>query len=99
MQLHKIMELIHPAYPDETTRMCRNDRHKRPVNYSGDSLATFIVREIADTYDESASDREQLEEAIRVLQRARFELQSIIEALQIALSASPANTHENAQAA
>ena len=81
MQLHEIMEIIHPAYPDEETRLCWNAKSKWPCNGAGDGLATFIVREIADTYDESASDHEQIEEAIHVLQRARFELQSLVEAL------------------
>ena len=85
MQLHEIMEIIHPAYPDEETRLCWNAKSKRPCNGAGDGLATFIVREIADTYDESASDHEQIDEAIRVLQRARFELQALVEALAATL--------------
>lgn len=82
MQLHEIMEIIHPAYPDEETRMCWSNKHKRPVVNSGDSLATFIVSEIVDTYDESATDHEQITEAVRVMQRARSELQSVIDALE-----------------
>lgn len=99
MQLHEIMEIIHPAYPDEETRQCWNPKRNRPCSGAGDGLAEFIVREIADTYDESASDHDQIEEAIRVMQRARFELQNIIEALQSARPIALANAHENAQAA
>lgn len=99
MQLHEIMEIIHPAYPDEETRLCWNAKSNRPRQGAGDGLATFIVREIADTYDESATDDEQIAEAIRVLQRARFELQNIIEALQSARPIPLANAYENAQAA
>ncbi len=99
MQLHEIMEIIHPAYPDEETRQCWDSKRQRACTGTGDSLATFIVREIADTYDESATDDEQIAEAIRVLQRARFELQNIIEALQSARPIPLTNTHENAKAA
>ena len=85
MQLHEVMEIIHPAYPDEETRLCWNAKRKRPSNGSGDGLATFIVREIADTYDENTSDQDQIEEAIRVLQRARYELQALVEALEASI--------------
>ena len=85
MQLHEVMEIIHPAYPDEETRLCWNAKSKRPCNGAGDGLATFIVREIADTYDENVSDHEQITEAIRVLQRARFELQVVVEALEASI--------------
>ena len=86
MQLHKIMEIIHPAYPDEETRLCWDQKRKRPCRGTGDGLALFIVSEIADTYDESASDHEQTEEAIRVLQRARHELFDIIAALEASIA-------------
>lgn len=45
---------------------------------SGDTLALFIVREFAETFDENAPDVDQYGEAIRVMENAARDLTNII---------------------
>jgi hypothetical protein len=45
---------------------------------SGDSLAKFIVRELRENFDEESSRSQQVTEAIRVLERARRDIQGAI---------------------
>ena len=82
MKLNKLLEIVHRAYPDEMTRECWDSRSQRARSESGDTLAEFIVREIADTYDAEATDEAQLDEALRVTRRACTELTGVIEALE-----------------
>ncbi len=81
MKLNAIMEIIHSAYPDAMTRNYWDPVQRRPAPGSGDTLAEFIVKEIADTYDAKASHSEQLAEAIRVLERARSDIGNVVSAL------------------
>ena len=46
-----------------------------------DTLAEFVVTEIAETYDPDLSDDAQLTEARRVMETAGRELEGVIEAL------------------
>ena len=47
----------------------------------GDTLAEFIAVELAETYDEAATDEEQLDEAVRVMSRAADDVQAVADAL------------------
>jgi len=47
----------------------------------GDGLAKFLVAEITDTYDETATDKEQLKEAYRVMETAKTEVIRVCEGL------------------
>ncbi len=49
---------------------------------SGDGLAGFIVTELAETFDDTATDEEELTEAVRVIERARTDFDNIIAALE-----------------
>ena len=82
MKLNAILEIVHEAYPDELTRECWDKARQRARDGAGDTLAEFIVQEIADTYDAAASDEAQLYEALRVLRRACTEITGVIEALE-----------------
>ena len=82
MQLNALMERVHAAYPDEFTREYWDPAAQRVCAGSGDTLAEFIVKELADTYDQAGTDKDQLDEAVRVLQRAVAELESVIQALE-----------------
>ena len=82
MKLNELLEIVHRAYPDELTRKCWNREMQRPCGGAGDTLAEFIVREIADTYDAEASDEAQLDEALRVMRRACTEVIGVIDALE-----------------
>ncbi len=82
MTLIELLDIVHHAYPDGATRECWDAERGRACSGSGDTLAEFIVREIADTYDASFSDEEQLAETVRVMERACGEIGDVIEALQ-----------------
>lgn len=82
MTLNELLEIIHRAYPDELTRECWNEARQRACGGAGDTLAEFIVREIADTYDAEATDEAQLDEALRVMRRACTDVTGVIEALE-----------------
>ncbi len=60
MKLNAIMEIIHGSYPDGMTRNYWDPVQRQPAPGSGDTLAEFIVREIAETYDTEASDLSDL---------------------------------------
>ena len=54
-----------------------------PITHaSGDGLAGFIVTELAETFDEKATDEDQLAEAARAMNRARLDLDNVIAALK-----------------
>ena len=82
MKLDELLEIVHRAYPDGLTRACWNKARQRACGGAGDTLAEFIVREIADVYDASASDEDQLGEALRVVRRACAELAGVAAALE-----------------
>ncbi len=48
----------------------------------GDSLAVFVIRELAETFDPDASDGEQIAEAVRVMSAARDNLENVVTALE-----------------
>ena len=68
MTLKQIVELADKNYPDGAI-ISEFSGHD-----AGDGLARFIVRELRDTYDKSASDAEQIKEAWRVLDRGTAEI-------------------------
>lgn len=57
----------------------------------GDGLAKFIVREIYETYEQKASDTDQLAAVERVLVRAREEIDSTINSIVVALDEASRN--------
>ena len=93
MQLNAIMDIVHGAYPDAMTRNYWDPVQQRPVPAAGDTLAEFIVKEIADTPDAAVASRDQLSEAVRVLERARSDIGSVVTALQQARSLPPPEAH------
>jgi hypothetical protein len=83
MKLNAIMEIAHKAYPDEGTREYWDEMTGEVDEAgSGDTLAQFIVREIAETYDSGANDQEQIDEAARVIRRAENVMALVAEALE-----------------
>lgn len=82
MTLDKIIEIASAAYDPEDPLV--------QIAYEtgcevGDTLASFIAIELAETYDAKASDAEQLEEARRVMCRARREVQAVERAFEVKL--------------
>ena len=82
MKLNELLEIVHRAYPDEQTRECWNPKTQRPCGGAGDTLAEFIVREIADGFDAKATDRAQVADALLAMHRAQGELGAVAKALE-----------------
>ena len=82
MTLNQLIVRAAMAYPDAAVLDCWEMARERPLKRdSGDTLALFICREIAETHDPQASSCEQLNEAARVIQRAADELGRVAIAL------------------
>ena len=82
MTLNELLEIVHRAYPDEQTRNCWNEKTQQPCGGAGDTLAEFIVREIADGFDAKATDRAQVADALLAMHRAQGELGAVAKALE-----------------
>lgn len=74
----KLISIASKAYPDGLVKACFD----QPKRNFGDGLAKFIADELDDTYETGASDEKQLQEAIRVIGKARAELLAVELALQ-----------------
>ena len=90
MKLGEIVAAADKYYPEEFVT-----RHFDPVRArvrrlrAGDDLAGFIVAEILETYEKSASDEAQVDEAIRVLEHAKRDLESSLRGLRDLRSVMP----------
>lgn len=82
MKLNELMDVVHAGYPDGMTRLCWDEKGRQARGDQGDTLAAFIVAEIADTYDGMATTGEQLDDALDALRRAATELGAVIAALE-----------------
>ena len=79
MTLNELIALASRAYDaDDVVLACWDPvdqkARRKPLHGYGDTLALFICREIAETYDPDATSAEQMAEAARVIQRAADEL-------------------------
>jgi hypothetical protein len=82
MKIQELLEIVHRSYPDGTTRDYWDEEMQGVTGGFGDQLAEFIVNEIADTYVETNTDEEQLDEALRVMRRACTDIGAVAEALE-----------------
>ena len=82
MKLNELLEIVHRAYPSEDTRRCWDAKKQKVRTGAGDTLAEFIVREIADTFEIDAPEENQLDAALSAMRRACIELTGVIEALE-----------------
>lgn len=91
MTLLELLTLASDSYGDGASIMGCFDPVTGKVRDTkgGDTLALFMARELAETYTEQADDRVQLEDAMRVLEIARDDLQGVIFALQRAWDELP----------
>ena len=87
MKLNQLLEIAHRAYPEEHTRLCWDAKKQKVRTGTGDSLAEFVVREIADTFDADAPEENQLDAALSAMRWACTELTAVIEALEAAKNA------------
>jgi len=83
MKLNELIKHASAAYPDEMIAEYWDFDNERPRENpdAGDTLALFIANELADTYDSELPGAEQLEAAIRALERAAEEIRGVSEAL------------------
>lgn len=86
MTLNEIMTVASQAYDADGVIMAcwdpvRQRARKKPLHGYGDTLALFICRELAETFDPDAASAEQLAEAARMIQRAADELNRVACAL------------------
>jgi hypothetical protein len=83
MKLGDIVAAADRYYPEDFV-----SRHFDPVRErvrrlrAGDDLAGLIVAELVETYDKSAGDGAQVDEAVRVLEHARRDLESSLRGLR-----------------
>jgi len=78
MDLNKLIEIVDEGYPDGFVKRCFDN----PKKDHGDTLALFIAREVGDNFDPEASDKEQIEETLRVVFNARRELDAVCDVLK-----------------
>ena len=79
MKLLELLDAAKAAYPDEALGQFYNPKTGKRARFTGgDTLARFIVIELIETFDTEASDGDQLERAISVLERAQDELGGVI---------------------
>ena len=84
MKLNALLEIVHRAYPEEHTRQCWDAKKQKVRIGTGDTLAEFVVGEIADTFDPDAPAEKQLDEALSEMRWACTELEAVIRALEAA---------------
>ena len=82
MTLNDLMEVVHAGYPEEHTLICWDAKRQKVRTGIGDTLAEFVVGEIADTYEETSTDDMQLGAALDAMRWAAIELQAVIRALE-----------------
>ena len=84
MTLNQLVCRAASAYPDAYVLEYWNAETQEPKEnpLGGDTLAQFIAIELADTFDEEADDDKQIAEAVRVMQSAADDLNSVARALR-----------------
>ena len=90
MKIGELIKLASKGYPDNALSEFLNPETDEPWTIEeqernnfdpGDGLATFIVEELVETFDESLDDFQQVMEAIRAIKRAYEEIGGVVNAL------------------
>jgi len=81
MTLNELMELANDGYPDDQISACWDPVLQDITDYTGDTLATFIVIELKETFDPEQEDLEQRAVALNALNRAIDEIQSVMDSI------------------
>lgn len=83
MTLTEMIEKAATAYQDALILEYYDSKRQRPRKNAnaGDTLALFIVNELADVFDPEGTDEEQVAEATRALDRAAQDIREVIDAL------------------
>lgn len=91
MTLLQLLTKANRGYPDGFLATYFDAESGRPKPGSGDTLAEFVVKELADTFDPDATDERQIREAVCVLQRAQWDLHDAVRALEKTWPAAPSD--------
>lgn len=83
MTLNQLISRAASTYPDAYVLQYWDMQAEAPLDNpeGGDTLAAFVATELADTYDSEASDGEQIATAVKVMQTAADDLQSVADGL------------------
>lgn len=79
MKLKEIIKIADAAYADGIVQLYFDF----PNGHHGDTLAEFIASELKETFEESATDAEQVETAIDKMHSAALEIQAVIAAFEL----------------
>jgi len=83
MTLVQLLDKANEGYDDHFLYEFYNRKTgKFKPRAKGDGLARFIVLEIMQTFDEKAKDADQLQEALKLMENARDDVQRVIQALE-----------------
>lgn len=82
MTLTELVEQANKGYPDGFLTEYFDTKTGAQVEGSGDFLARFIVSELVETFTSTASADTQKAEAVRTLQRAIDDLQTVIDSIE-----------------
>jgi hypothetical protein len=84
MTLIQLMTIAIKAYPDGIVAEYVLPKSGKFVDnkHGGDGLARFIAAELNETFEPTATKNEQIKEAVRCLDRAIYELNQVIDALE-----------------
>ena len=77
MRLATLIKVASGSYPDGAVL----DAHERG-EAAGDTLALFIAREIAETFEPGQATAEQLARAIEVMEKAQGEIGAVLSGLR-----------------
>ena len=85
MRLKQLISQAASVYPDAFILEYFDLEAECPkINSNGgDTLAQFIAQELSKTFDPEASDKEQVETAVRVMQSAANDITAVMEALRL----------------
>ena len=76
MKLVELLDRASEGYPDRYLHEYCDRKTGRRKHGAGDFLAEFVVTELSETFDSKASDADQVNTAVHVLERAREDLAS-----------------------
>jgi hypothetical protein len=91
-----ILETADKAYPDNYIMQVWDLLREGEESGFGDGLAEFIVRELAETFDEDAEYVDQLHEAARVMEMAGRELRAVESSLTLLATEAKAKAVQQA---
>ena len=91
MQLVDLLNKANKGYKDGYLENYFDPKTGEFVQGKGDTLAEFIVVELQETFDPKASDEAQINEALRAMDMARRDIDSVMQSLILSISITTAS--------